>query len=847
MKNTFSYNYCWSLCRNIGLSSVTFFLLHTTTPSFFVHAQTEELPTASGILPSYASDPSLPTFQETQQDTPEEQQLEDTDLFLTSTGESTVENGVFTARQNVELLYGKVSMYADEIIYDSHTRWARAFGNVRLFRGDGTLLVGQSMEYNTRTGEVRTGITRGVMLPFLFSTDQTVSSDAGTPPPPRRRQTQQPAPIEHTFSRAKLFFENIQNPSFRITARSVHHRPDINRTVFRNVTMYVGNIPVMWWPKLVYHPGRSDFALQVTPGYNSEWGAFLLLAYGLEVRPGLYARPRLDFRSAHGIAGGLETRWFHGQRRNTSLGQRGQGEFSFYLADDRSPTDPVEHSRPSPGIRYRFKAKEKFFFTPTRDFYLSMTGDVLSDATFVRDFFPNDYRLLRQPDNHIEITKRFPQAQASLLVRPQLNPFFETVERLPEIRFDIPRQSILSIPSLYYSGQSSLTRLQRKFANNDNQLRPFGNYNATRLDTYHQFSTPIRVFNPVQLVASVGWRGTYYDDSLPRYREILLSERKFRFRDNVRTLDDDTQIQFRQIPDSGGGAVWRSLFDFNLEGSVKLHRIYDYSKPRWGIEKLRHVVEPWFQFSYIPEPKTSTEAQIMLFDQRFGSTRLNPLTFPQYNSIDDISERFTLRLGLDHRFQTYRDGQNQNLLTLSTYIDVDPLQKSYPQTTSNLFNELSFQPVPWLRVDFLASTDVHTGGYHEYNTSLQWQITQPMVLRLTHRFLNNSDFFRDSNQLSAQWFVRINENWAFSTSHTFEFSETQQRISNFLRSQEYTLHRDLSSWRATLSMRWDYNTASQDEFSIFLSFTLKAFPEVVIPIGISSTQSTSGGLRTSTR
>jgi len=377
----------------------------------------------------------------------------DAELFITSTGENTIENGIFTARQNVELLYGPISLYADEMSYDTSTGWARAEGNARLFRGDGTLLLADRLEYNTRSSEVRTSTSRGVMLPYVFSTLQTESktdTESSTKTDSSSEGKDNRGLLHYLLTGAQGSLENVQRPGFRITSRSVQHRPDINRTVFRNVTMYAGNIPIMWWPKITYQPGSSDFALQATPGFNSEWGAFLLLAYGLEPRPGLYTKPRLDFRSSRGVAAGLDTHWFHGKRLNSTKGEHGQGEFNFYIADDSDPQRTPEEGRPNHGLRYRFQAREKFYFTETRDFYASITGDVLSDAGFVRDFFPVQYLLQRQPDNHVEILKRLPHAQFSVLARPQLNPFFETVERLPEVRLDVPRKQLLPHWPVYY-------------------------------------------------------------------------------------------------------------------------------------------------------------------------------------------------------------------------------------------------------------------------------------------------------------------------------------------------------------------------------------------------------------
>src|SRR5208282_1072839 len=107
----------------------------------------------------------------------------------------------------------------------------------------------------------------------------------------------------------------------------------------------------------------------------------------------------------------------------------------------------------------------------------------------------------------------------SLLASPQVNPFFETVERLPEFTVESKQQKLFGLP-IEYTSQSSVVNFQRKFADlqyfrdptdypynsfeheqtaydfyHPNQLPGFdptqqNNYSAYRYDTYHEFAFP---------------------------------------------------------------------------------------------------------------------------------------------------------------------------------------------------------------------------------------------------------------------------------------------------------------------------------------------------------------------
>jgi LPS-assembly protein len=69
----------------------------------------------------------------------------------------------------------------------------------------------------------------------------------------------------------------------------------------------------------------------------------------------------------------------------------------------------------------------------------------------------------------------------------------------------------------------------------------------------------------------------------------------------------------------------------------------------------------------------------------------------------------------------------------------------------------------------------------------------------------------------------VNDNWGVGVYERYEAN------TGFLEEQRYTLHRDLSSWVASLSgvIR---NNGSVKEYGVILTFTLKALPKLAFDL-----------------
>ncbi len=99
---------------------------------------------------------------------------ENAPIEITSTGETTYENGLATAHDNVAIHIGNTDIYADYAQYNSTTHDVELRGHVRIYR-DASLYVTDSGVYNTETKKIRAISGRTESQPYFLG-GQTVSS-----------------------------------------------------------------------------------------------------------------------------------------------------------------------------------------------------------------------------------------------------------------------------------------------------------------------------------------------------------------------------------------------------------------------------------------------------------------------------------------------------------------------------------------------------------------------------------------------------------------------------------------------------------------------------------------------
>ncbi len=453
---------------------------------------------------------------------------------INSTGETTYENGIATARDNVSIHVGDTDIYADHATYNSATHDVEVEGNVRMYRGT-HFYIGESGTYNVDTKEIHARNMRGDYPPyFIAGEDIAVLSDNET-----------------VVKNGSFTTDDTADPSFHLRAKTVRIYEN-DRVIFQNVSFYIGKIPIFWWPYL-YQSLDDAFSFSISPAYLSSWGPSLLTQLTFPITKEIHGRVRLDYRVRRGEALGFESDVDYGKDKESNAKLK-----TYFLQDQNPQLNRTTLPRGTiPGSRYRVSFQDRTYFTENHDLYATVNVTKLSDSFVLQDFYQSEFRFDPQPDNVIALTKTDPFYTLTAITRFQANSFFDTTERLPEVTLDIKRHALFGGP-IFYEGETGVADLYRNFARNSG----FQDYSTFRADTFHQLTYPNTYFGWLSVVPRVGFRGTYYGETRDVGRTLFTPET------NPFT-PDYLLVNLRQ-PIVDNGDTFRTAFNAGVEASFKV-------------------------------------------------------------------------------------------------------------------------------------------------------------------------------------------------------------------------------------------------------------------------------------
>jgi LPS-assembly protein len=703
-------------------------------------------------------------------------------IEITSTGETTYENGLATARDNVAIRIGNTDIYADYAQYNSTTHDVELRGHVRIYR-DVSLYLAESGVYNTETKKIRAINGRTESQPYFLS-GANVSSIS-----------------ENAYLIQNGTFTTHDSPrsDFHLRARKIRVY-DKDRVIFQYVTAYVGKVPVFWWPYL-YQSLNDAFSFTISPAYLSSWGPSLLTQVTFPITDDIKGRARLDYRGRRGVAFGFDSSIEYGKDKDSSA------RLKTYYIQDQNPllNETALPRKDVPTGRYRLSLEDRTNFSD--DIYGIANLTKLSDQYVMQDFYQGEFRIDPVPDNVVALTKTDPFYTLTGIVRFQANEFFSTTERLPEVVLDVKRHALFGGP-IFYEGDTGFANLRLQFP----QDSGFENYGTTRFDTFHQLTYPNTYFGWLSIVPRVGFRGTYYGETFD------LGSTTFVPPSNPLVPDFILPPPTLANPVKFDGDTFRTVFNTGAEASFKISRKWENVQSRaFGLDGLMHVIQPFTNFSYVSE-NGPDPTSILGFDRFQPSTQLRAIDFPQFTPIDSIDSWTVWRLGVRNRLETRRDDRTITWLELDTFFDVN-FDNPYNRTDySNFFNNLRFTPLPWVSFSVNSQVPAFAEGFTEVNTIATVQPMANLQLSVGHRYLNDNPFFLDSSLFLVGGYYRINDNWGVWVQEQYEAT------TGLLEQQRYSIYRDLSSWVASLGGVIRDNKGVK-EYGVLFTLTLKAFPK----------------------
>ena len=704
-------------------------------------------------------------------------------MEITSTGETTYENGLATARDNVAIHIGNTDIYADYAQYNPSTHDVVLRGHVRIYR-EASLYIAESGVYNTETKKIRAQTARTESVPyFLKGGNVTSISDNG-----------------YLVQGGNFTTNDTARPDFHLHAQKIRYYED-DRVIFQYVTAYIGNVPIFWFPYL-YQSLSDTFSFSVTPAYTSTWGPSLLTQVMFPITDYIKGRLRLDYFGRRGPGIGFDPIIDYGKDKSS------QARLKTFYIDDQNP-DINQTNIPRVGVpesRYRVGLEDRTNFTD--DIYATANITKLSDQYVMQDYYPGEFRIDPVPDNVVAVTKTNPFFTLTGIERFQANDFFTTTERQPEVVLDIKRHGLFGGP-IFYEGEAGFANLRLQFPE-DSGIK---NYGTDRFDTFHQLTYPNTYFGWLSIVPRVGYRGTYYGKTWDLGSTVFVPPTNPLVPDFI--LPPPTTAN----PIKFGGDTFRSVFDTGAEASFKISRTWENVQSRaFGLDGLMHVIQPFTDFSYVKEDGPNP-LSILQFDRFEPSTQLRAIEFPQFTPIDSIASWTVWRLGVRNRLETRRDDQTITWFELDTFVDVN-FENPYDRTDySNLFNNLRFTPLPWMSFSVNSQLPAFSKGFTEVDTVASVQPLANLQLNVAHRYLNGNPFFQDSSLFVFGGYCRLNDNWSVGVQEQYE-AET-----GLLEEQRYSVYRDLSSWVASFGGIIRDNNGVK-EYGLLFTVTLKAFPKL---------------------
>jgi LPS-assembly protein len=545
---------------------------------------------------------------------------------------------------------------------------------------------------------------------------------------------------------------------YQVFAKSVTIYPN-DKIIAKNVHIKILDKTVFWLPFIHVPLNDRKAPFHLHPGYSSEEGAYVLGSKRYSVSKDVSGKLHIDWRQKRG--------WGFGNDLDYSNALLGTGEGKFYIIDDKESPDQKSanpYDNRIENTRYRFSWKHKK--TIGRTSFMAEINK-FSDKFLLKDFFEKEYKNEVTPETYVNVTHNRDNFGVFVNVEKRINHFVDTLERLPEVRFNWNNQEIADT-NVYYKNETSFNHFNKKIAHSSNDT------DVSRFDTVHEVSYPVKI-QQISIRPFANWRGNYYSKNAGGEENI-----------------------YRQV--IGGGA----------EATTKFYRIWDVQSNALGLDinKLRHILQP---------------------NIRYDSVRMRsvyPRELFQIDAIDAIDDKDVIKVGFDNRLQTKRFFGDQektvNIVSYNTYMTYAFKEETMGGSTFLTWeNELEFRPYDWLMGKATSVYDVPNDEFRTFDLDIELRGGNKWNMYVQHKFLKEG-----SKQLTVHGTYKINDLWGLGGYMRFEFDER-----DVAEEWEIRATRDLHCWFLDFGYNVRNSDIDSANKEVFVELTLKAFPDYPLKSG----------------
>jgi LPS-assembly protein len=668
---------------------------------------------------------------------------------------------IASATNGISVRVGNAVLVAERASVDRRSGWVVADGAVRI-ENEGQIWVGEHLSYNFLTRQMTAEQFRTGKAPVYVAAQGASGGSNGV----------------YLATNAVVTLDDDAEPFITLRAKSVKIVAG-EYVAARNAVVYVGGVPVFYWPYYSRPLKERANYWTLMPGYRTKYGAYIVGTYQWYLGENIDGSFHATYRSERGPETGITVNGDFGRWGTPSL-------TASYLYDkapeDETPNQPYPHNR---GITFFSYQAE-----PATNFFVRSQIRYASDSDVLQEFYEGLYRQNPQPNTYFDFEKLWQNWSLDTVVSPRINDYQNYVERLPEVKLTGLRQQVGWTP-LFYQSSSSAGYLERVYGVTNSLPAP-ESYAAFRGDTWHQLVLPQTLFGFLNVEPRAGGRYTHYSEA--------------------------------NGPGAFTTAQNRWVFNTGMEANFKASRVWPAVSSKFlDLDGLRHIVQPWANYAFIPDPSAPVQ-KLPQFDYLNPSLSLLPIEFPDYNAIDDVVAQNVMRFGVNNKLQTKRNGQIETLFNMTVFVDGYLSDRPLGQSFSDIATATVLRPRNWLTLESQSLINAGRAQFDLVTQTLAITPNDTWSFGLTYYYLRDNyqplptAWGPGSQLLSGTVYYRFSPEWG---ARIYEYYDLEN---GRLGDQAYSIYRDFRSWTGAFIARIRNNGGGDIDWSLGFTVSLKANP-----------------------
>jgi LPS-assembly protein len=476
------------------------------------------------------------------------------------------------------LMLGRITLESDRLTYKDGL--AVANGNV-IVRGNNMIVMGDSFTYDLANGSLEAKNVKSNVRPMILVADEVVIAETVM------------------AKNARMYFMEPDSFSPNIGAREMEFSADNNRCSLKHVTFRIGQVPVFYLPGLSM---RVDMlpVISTEYGVNNRHGAFVQNKFLFNVNNNVKLGALFDVYTKSGILVGPAIR-YHKHDETSSI--FGSLEAGFISDNAKRGLDvfgqPIKRHRFFSELRYKQHMVD----------HIDVTGQLswLSDSEVERDFRKAIYNGNRYANTFAEVVYRDDWYLLSIFGQFRPNGFYNTVERMPQLRFDTITMQLPWI-GLYHNFFAEISQLRNRSIDECNHIM--------RFDSYYGLARPTHMGDALTITPVAGGRFTCYDKTL-----------------------------------GSQGSYQRFIGQLGADVEMFGHGFIGYNNEFFDICGLKHLIKPLAQYRYTPKASIGS-SKIPPVDRHYFDTNIPTIDLRDMRDVDQPRAGNLLRIGIENSLFT---------------------------------------------------------------------------------------------------------------------------------------------------------------------------------------------------